>query len=169
MTKVLCGSNPMPNYQHTQYGRLHHFLFVVAAILLVGAWLVSGEPAVAWLNVAIAVVLVVAGLMCGSLTVRDEGRWLALRFGPVRVLRKRIPYADITAVEQGRSKLIDGWGIHYVPGRGWTYNLWGFGCVKLVLGRKVIRVGTDDVVGLAEFLQTKTRGAKDEKDSAKPS
>ena len=56
---------------------------------------------------------------------------LALRFGPLPVLRKTFRYADITGVEIGRTSVIDGWGIHYMPGRGWTYNLWGFNCVKL--------------------------------------
>ena len=45
--------------------------------------------------------------------------------------------------------------IHYFPGRGTTYNLWGFGCVKLWLGTKVIRVGSDDVENLVAFLRTK--------------
>ena len=37
-----------------------------------------------------------------------------------------------------------------------SVNLWGFACVKLTLGRKVIRVGTDDAEGLAKFLGEKT-------------
>ena len=93
---------------------------------------------------AIAAIFALCGLMFGSLTISDEGEWLALRFGPLPVLRKTIRYADITGVEVGRTTIIDGWGIHYMPGRGWTYNIWGFGCVKLTLGRKIIRVGTDD-------------------------
>ena len=79
--------------------------------------------------------------MFGSLTIRDDGEWLALRFGPLPLLRKTIRYADITGVEIGRTTIIDGWGIHFIPGRGWTYNVWGFACVKLTLGRKIIRVG----------------------------
>ena len=74
----------------------------------------------------------------------------------VSLLRKRIRYADITGVEIGRTGIIDGWGIHYIPGRGWTYNLWGFDCVKLTLGRKIIRVGTDDAEDLVKFLREKT-------------
>jgi hypothetical protein len=93
--------------------------------------------------------------MFRSLTICDEGEWLALRDGPLPVFRKRICYSDITSVEPGRISLVDGWGIHDIPGRGWTYNLWGFGGVKLTLGRKVIRVGTDDVDRLVAFLWTK--------------
>ena len=39
-------------------------------------------------------------------------------------------------------------------GRRWTYNVWGFGCVKLTLGRKIIRVGI--VAGeLAKIIREK--------------
>ena len=119
---------------------------------------------------AVAGMFLVCAMTLASLTVRDEGQWLALRYGPLPLLRKRIRYAEITAVEPARSSVIDGWGIHYVFGRGWTYNLWGFGCVKLTLGKKVIRVGTDDVENLTEFLRRKCgtaagRGARGERAS----
>ena len=61
----------------------------------------------------------------------------------------------IESVEPGRSSLLDGWGIHYFPGRGWTYNLWGFDCVVLRMKKKTLRVGTDDPDGLLEFLQSR--------------
>ena len=88
--------------------------------------------------------------------IRDEGDCLAIRFGPLPVFRKLIRYADIRGVEVGRTRIIDGWGVHYILGRGWTYNLWGFDCVKLTLGRKIIRVGTDDAEALATFTCEKT-------------
>jgi hypothetical protein len=142
-------------YEHTQRGWLSRIFLGVAVVLLAGAWLVWREPIVAVINVAIAAVFAIVALMFDSLNVRDDGEWLALRFGPLPVVRKRIRYAEITAVEPDRSKIIDGWGVHYIIGRGWTYNLWGFGCVKLTLGKKIIRVGSDDVERLAEFLRTK--------------
>ncbi len=49
--------------------------------------------------------------------------------------------------------------IHFIFGRGWTYNLWGFGCVKLTLGKKALRVGTDDAESLAEFLRGKVQSS----------
>ncbi len=132
--------------------------------MLAGAWLARDEPTMAVLLPVIAAIFVLLALMFRSLTICDEGEWLALRYGPLTVFRKRICYSDITSVEPGRISIIDGWGIHYIPGRGWTYNLWGFGCVKLTLGRKVIRVGTDDVDKLVEFLRTK-RGPRAAEDS----
>ena len=42
-----------------------------------------------------------------------------------------------------------------MPGRGWTYNVWGIACVKLTLGSKIIRVGTDDTGELAKVIREK--------------
>ena len=36
-----------------------------------------------------------------------------------------------------------------------TYNLWGFDCVKLEVRNRVIRIGSDDVENLVEFLRGK--------------
>jgi len=142
-------------YKKTQYAPLHYILLAVAVTLLIGAWLARGEPGAVILLVGVAAVLMLVASMFGSLTVSDEGDCLVLRYGPLPVFHKRIRYADITAVEPGRTSVIDGWGIHYLPGRGTTYNLWGFGCVNLSLGRKIIRIGSDDVDNLAEFLRGK--------------
>ncbi len=142
-------------YQHTQTGGLHHLLYAVVGVLLIGAWFVRGAPGmVAILAITFALVLVLA-VSLKTLTVQDEGEELAIRFGPVPLFSKTIPYAAITAVEADRTRLVDGWGIHSVPWRGWTWNLWGFDCVKLTLGRKVIRIGTDDVKNLVVFLRGK--------------
>ena len=147
------------HYNHTQYGHFHWLLlFPAGAMLVVAWWLSRPEPPAALVLTAVAAVLVLTSLMFGRLTIRDEGQWLALRYGPLPVLRKRIRYTDITDAQPDRSSIIDGWGIHWCPGRGWTYNLWGFDCVRLTLGRRTIRVGTDDPQGLAVFLRAKLGG-----------
>jgi len=139
-------------YSRTQHGWFHYGLYVAVLALLAAAWGSRHQP------VLMAVVLNAAGLIFlftqsfHHLTVRDEGDALAIRFGPLPLLRTRIPYARITAVEPGRTTLIDGWGVHWVPGRGWTYNIWGFGCVKISLGNRIVRVGSDDVENLVGFL-----------------
>ena len=101
------------------------------------------------------VVIVLVGTMFGYLRVWDDGDRLMVRYGPLPVFHAKIPYADMTAVEPDRSSLIDGWGIHYVPGRGWTYNLWGLDCVKIMRGDRITRIGTDDRENLAAFLQSR--------------
>ena len=69
---------------------------------------------------------------------------------------KRFAYDTIESADRSRTKIIDGWGIHWVPGRGMTYNLWGFDCVEFDVGKRQVRVGSDDVDNLVAFLRHKT-------------
>jgi hypothetical protein len=141
-------------YNHTQPGHWQFVLFA-AALVVLGCAIPPTQPPLTIILLVSAAILVLCGMAFGSLTISDEGNHLALRFGPLPLLHKTIRYADITAVELGRTSILDGWGIHYILGRGWTYNLWGFACVKLTLGRKVIRVGTDDADELAKVIREK--------------
>ncbi|MCY2991749.1 MAG: hypothetical protein NTY19_28325 [Planctomycetota bacterium] len=143
------------DYSHTQKAPLHFVFYPAVSWLLVLAWLCRDQPATAWGAAAGATVLLAVAFMFRYLTVRDAGQWLVIRYGPLPVFGKRIRYADISAVEASRSSLIDGWGMHYIPGRGYTYNLWGFGCAKLLVNGKTVRVGSDDVEQLVAFLSSK--------------
>jgi hypothetical protein len=145
------------SYDHIQHGYFHYLLYALALVEGTAAWLVSGSSPewVAWLLGGVAGLFVLLGAAFQHLRIYDAGDRLALRFGPLPLLRGAIPYDSITAVEAGRSSLIDGWGIHFVPGRGWTYNLWGFPCVVVQQGKKTVRVGTDDVTGLLAFLRAR--------------
>jgi hypothetical protein len=142
-------------YEHTQIGRWHRILYLIAIVTLMIAWSNRGQQELPVILTAIASIFVVVSLIFTTLTVRDEGEWLALRYGPIPLIHKRIRYADITAVERGRTTILHGWGIHWAPGQGWTYNLWGFDCVRITLGRKILRVGSDDVDNLLEFLRSR--------------
>lgn len=139
-------------YEHVQVGRLHWILVVATVLMVIGACAVHFDPPVSRILLSAAVVMSVLPLTFRTLTVRDEGDRLAVRFGPIRLFRKTIPYAEIKEVVRDRSKWIDGWGIHWVPFRGCTYNLWGFDCVKLTVKGRTIRIGTDDPDGLVAFL-----------------
>ena len=149
------------SYEHTQKSPLSYILLGIAVAALGVAMAVSEEPVQAIIAAAVALSVGFAALCFGSLTVRDEGEYLAARFGPLPLFRTRVKYSDITSAEPDRSKLIDGWGMHYIPGRGRIYNVWGFDCVKLQLGKKVVRIGTDDVAGLVEFVKTKIQEPKE--------
>jgi hypothetical protein len=153
----------MPDYEHTQRGRWHYIMLLLGAVMLAGAWLGREEFPVPFILVAVAAVFVIVALMFMTLTVRDGGDRLLLRFGPVALLRASFRYEDITAAAPDRSKLIDGWGIHWIPGRGTTYNLWGYDCVRLVVRGKTVRVGTNDVENLAAFLRKKVGERQGEK------
>ena len=143
------------SYEHTQRSPLGLLLILIAtAILVAGREALDGGPETLILA-GTALALALAGMCFGRLTIRDEGKRLAARYGPLPAFRTFVPYADITSVDPGRTSLIDGWGMHHIPGRGSTYNLWGFSCVKLRVGKRTVRFGTDDVEGLTAFLREK--------------
>jgi hypothetical protein len=142
-------------YEHTQYGPLHLILLGPAAAMLITAVVVPLTPVRIVLLASGGVMLLLATSF-RRLTVRDEADRLLVAFGPLPLFRKEIPYPEIKAAEPGRTTVFDGWGIHFVPGRGWTWNLWGCDCVVLHLsGGKVLRVGTDDADGLMTFLNAR--------------
>jgi hypothetical protein len=143
------------SYSHTQYGKLHYLLWIVAAGEFALAWVLRGIPTILPILVCVGLVVLVLSLAFVRLTVCDEVTHLAVRYGPLPIFSKQFPYAELTAVEPCRSTWIDGRGIHYMPGRGWIYNLSGYDCVKLALGDKTVRIGTDEPEKLAAFLRTK--------------
>lgn len=129
--------------------------------MLFGAWSYREEFPASMIFSLVGLVVILAAFMFTHMTVRDEGDVLAIRYGPLAVFGGRFRYADITNVEPSHSSAIDGWGIHWIPGRGWTYNLWGFQCVKLRVAGKTVRIGSDDVDNLIRFLRSKARPSGD--------
>lgn len=142
-------------YEHTQKGPWHLLLFAVASGCLVAGWALHMEPAAHYICLGIALLMVVVGLSFMQLTVCDEQDALAVRFGPLPLFFTRIPYDRMRTARPSRTILLDGWGIHYLPTRGTTYNIWGFDCVQIELDNRTIRIGTDDADNLVAFLTTK--------------
>jgi hypothetical protein len=142
-------------YNHTQKAPLYLIFYPIVVALLVLAWVGQDQVPVVLSTLGVAATLVLVSLMFRQLTVRDEGERLAIRYGPLPVFRKLIPYSKMDLVEQGRSSVVDGWGIHWIPGRGFTYNLWGRDCAILMVEGRVFRIGSDDVENLVAFLREK--------------
>lgn len=147
-------------YDHVQRGIFHRVLLVLG-LGLVGWSLLAGDPAVGVLLVAVGLVLVLAAASFAWLRVRDAGEHLLVQFGPLPLFRRRVRYDEIEGVETGRSTVIDGWGIHVVPGRGPIWNIHGFDVVRLRLrGGRRLRIGTDDPHGLAAWIEARTGGGE---------
>ena len=142
------------SYSHTQRGGLHWLLLATAGLCFVGAYLAraNGEDGPATVLLCVSILVVLLSLCFRHLVVRDGGEALEVTFGPIGLFRTRIPYASIESVRPARSSLIDGWGVHWVPGRGWTWNLWGKDCVELTRRGGTMRIGTDDREALTIFL-----------------
>jgi len=141
-------------YHHTQRGIIQPILLAVAVVFVATACVVRGAPPLRPAFLAAAMVFVLLLFALGTLTVRDDGDRLAVRFGPLPLFKKTIPYADMTDVERDRSTFLAGWGIHRTR-RGWLWNVGGFDCVRIAMGERSTLVGTDDPDGLVAFLRSK--------------
>jgi len=139
------------SYHHVQHGRFHYPLLAIAGLeLALVTWL--GSPPVRPFGYGFALLFVLLALSFATLTVRDCGARLALRFGPLPLFRRSVPYASVRGVRVARSDLVDGWGIHWLPGRGWIWNIHGRDCVGLDLEGGRLRIGTSDPEGLAALV-----------------
>jgi len=144
-------------YEHTQRGYWHFAFLLLAAVGWSLALLIPLPPPLPAFATALAALFALLGLSFMNLTIRDGGDRLLIRFGPIPLLRGSVRYDQITGAAEDRTNWLDGWGIHWVPGRGMTYNIWGFRCVRLQTGKRTIRLGTDDPEGLIAFLRRKCR------------
>ncbi len=145
------------SYDHTQTGRLHYLLWGLGIALAVGG-LAQHAGDMKVILISAGTIFLALTPLFSSLRVRDVGESLRLNFGPLPLIRRSIPYSRIIAVQPGRSRLLDGLGIHGIPGRRWTWNIWGRECVTLTLrdhntGKDTtLNVGTDERDVLAQFL-----------------
>ena len=143
-------------YAHTQTAPLYLIVAATGIAMFVGAWFVP-EQVVQIILVASGVLMFLLATSLCHLRISDEGDDLLIGFGPLPLFRRRIQYSQIERIEQARSTILDGWGIHLSPSGGWTWNLWGFDCVDVWYKKgtktKKVRIGTDDPAGLAAFLK----------------
>jgi hypothetical protein len=151
--------SPLSTYSHTQRSPLGVILLLVGLAVVGAGWLFTVSPTMRVILTIGAAALVLGAFCFATLTVEDGGDVLRLRYGPIPLFRFRFRYQDISSVDTARSDLIDGLGIHYVPTRGWIYNLWGFRCVRVTHRGRHVRIGTDDVEGLVALLRQKIQPA----------
>jgi hypothetical protein len=148
----------VPAYSHKQESLLCLLIYGTAIALLVGASFTHDRVPIALILGGGGVLTVFLGMAFHHLTVEDQGEFLAIHFGPLPLFHRTVQYADIVKVEAGRTRILDGWGIHYSFRRGWVWNVWGRSCVVVHLKKSVLRIGTDDAENLARFLDRKSGG-----------
>jgi len=141
-------------YRHTQKGPWGLVCYALAAAALTASWYMPA-PALQITFFVTALSLILLGASLGDLTVEDQGDRLAVRFGPIPLLRRRILYDDVREVKQARTTFLEGWGIHWSPWGGWVWNIWSYDCVALRLKRGKLKIGTDDPDALAELLNSR--------------
>lgn len=115
-------------YEHTQFGyvivsvTVGSFLGVLLPMLVLlpdhgglGLW-------------GTAIIIVGAGVLFHSLTVRIDDERLVWHFGPR--FWKEVFLDEIVRVEQVRNSPLMGWGIRWM-GNGWLYNVSGLDAVEI--------------------------------------
>jgi hypothetical protein len=151
---------PVPTvvYHHTQPAHAVRVLTLIAVAACVAAVLLAPkvrEPG--WYPDAVLLVLAgvmaVAAALFWSMTVEVTDADLIFWFGS-GLIRKRIPLPEIATVEEARTTVWQGWGIHWTR-RGWLYNVSGFGAVlvRLKTGKSLL-VGTDEPGALADAIRS---------------
>jgi hypothetical protein len=148
---------PTVYYHHTQPAHAVRWLTLIAIASCVAVILLAPkvrEPgwypdAILW---GIAATMALAVALFWSMTVRVTGEALEFWFGP-GLIRKRVPLPEIATVEEVRTTIWQGWGIHWTT-RGWLYNVSGFGAVRVKLKTgKALLVGTDEPQALADAIR----------------
>lgn len=145
-----------PAYWHRQYAPWSWLLYGIAAVVVASAILAGGAPA-AWIMLPTGIFTALLASSFHHLTVEDRGERLSVRFGPTPLFSLSVPYSDIVSVEAGRTKLLDGWGIHYSLRGGWVWNVWGRECVVIHRRRSILRLGSDDAKNLLAFIRSRIR------------
>jgi len=126
------------NYKHTQIGTMIIASMAAAAIIS----FVATEDLMGWIQVLVIGILIVVGILFGSLTVEVGRGKVKCWFGP-GMIRKVISLEDITDARAVRNKWYYGWGMRYTP-HGWLYNVSGLDAVEITLSSgKHFRIGTD--------------------------
>lgn len=143
------------NYRHTQRAPMWLIPAILGVASIVAAAAVQHHAPLMMILASFGALMIFISLGFQSLTIADAGDELTVTFGPLPMFRKRIPYSSITSAEPSHTALIDGWGIHWVPRRGWTWNLWGTRCVRLTVHGQTVRLGTDDPENLAAIIRSK--------------
>jgi hypothetical protein len=144
----------MVRYQHRQWA-----VAILASLTIAGLGCLTGgmlaPPEARWVLLLVPLFLALAVLF-SSLTVEVTKESLRWWFG-LGFWRKRVALADIEKVEVTETRFIEGWGIH-LTGRGWLYNVSGFGAVLVTQkDGKRFMLGSDEPDMLAEALNAALR------------
>ena len=138
-------------YRHTQVG----IVIIGAVVGMAFFTLLLLVPAVGSLSFVAVAILAMTGAVLAtfsSLTVEIEKNTLTCRFG-VGLIRKSIPLSDVGECSAVVNPWFVGWGIRWIPGSYWVWNVSGFQAVELTMkdGRR-FRIGTDEPEALVHAI-----------------
>lgn len=146
-------------YEHTQRGTLIIGGVAAAIVFILGMSFIFG---LVWVTMAVLAILVFLLAIMSTLTVSAGHDILAIRFGPVGLIRKSWPLTEIVSVTTVTNPWYYGFGIRITP-YGPLYNVSGPHAVEVrLMSGKMFRIGTDEPYALKQAidLARNTRGAR---------
>jgi hypothetical protein len=138
-------------YRHAQFGNVIVIGLLAAMMIVIIVSLNIGIfPPV--LFVALAILAISLALFY-SLNVEISNNVLVCRFG-IGFIRRRIPLSDIQQVRAVKNPWFVGWGIRWMPGQYWLWNVSGLRAVELLLKNgSRFRIGTDEPEALVQAIK----------------
>jgi hypothetical protein len=137
------------SYRRTQIGWV--IIGVIGAVAAVGVRKASVVSSTSGFVTLAVLLLCLAFLSTLTVVADDDG--IAVRFGPVPLIRRRFRWSQIRSSSAVRYSWLSGFGIRWSTS-GWMFNVSGLDAVELRLdnGRK-FRIGTNDPAGLDSFIR----------------
>jgi hypothetical protein len=144
-------------YRHTQIATI-----IIALLLIFIAFylfLLFKIPTFHPIQLIVIVIFVTLLVLFYSLTVEIKNNTLFCQFG-IGLIRRKIPLSMIQEVKEVRNPWYSGWGIHWLPGQYWLWNVSGFRAVELVFkDGKRFRIGTDEPELLSRAIENNKTGS----------
>jgi len=138
-------------YRHTQFG---HVIFIGLSFTMMAVFIIP--IALGFFPPALFVALVFLAISVAlfySLNVEISHNVLVCSFG-IGLIRKQIPLSDIQEVRAVKNPWIAGWGIRWMPGQYWLWNVSGLRAVELLMKNGTrFRIGTDEPEILVHAIQ----------------
>jgi hypothetical protein len=144
-------------YRHTQFGSVI-FIGLFATMLVIIIFPLNLGVFPPGLFAALAILAISLALFY-SLNVEVGDNVLICRFG-IGFIRRRIPLSDIQEVRAVKNPWFVGWGIRWMPGQYWLWNVSGLRAVELLLKNgSRFRIGTDEPEALVQAIQANKASA----------
>ena len=137
-------------YDHTQRGLVIMGAVTAVIIIILASMYLFG---IVWVTIFVLGIMIIVLAIFSTLTVSVGEDTLRIRFGPVGLIKKSWPLAEIASVTTVTNPWYYGWGIHWTP-NGPLYNISGFGAVEVrQLSGKAFRIGTDEPEILSKAIE----------------
>jgi hypothetical protein len=138
-------------YRHTQFGSVI-FIGLLATMMVVFIVCLNLRVFPLALFATLPVLAILLALFY-SLNVEISSNVLICRFG-IGLIRRQIPLSDIQEVRAVTNPWFSGWGIRWMPGQYWLWNVSGLRAVELLLKNGTrFRIGSDEPEALVHAIE----------------